>query len=59
RTPHFECGPIDHSGISPFSVAGEGLAAPDSRLQNRCFGTANIDIFFISAHFHAEKIEIC
>lgn len=18
RTPHFECGPIDHSGISPF-----------------------------------------
>ncbi len=21
RTPHFECGPIDHSGISPFSGA--------------------------------------
>ena len=27
RTPHFECGPIDHSGISPFSVAGEGPAS--------------------------------
>ena len=45
RTPHFECGPIDHSGISPIS-----------RTKNLSFGTANIDIFFISRYFHAKKI---
>ena len=38
-----------------FSVAGGGLA-PALPTQNRCFGTANIDIFFIFAHFRAEKI---
>ena len=46
RTPHFECGPIDHSGISPVHSARKNLP----------FGTANIDIFFIFAHFRAEKI---
>lgn len=44
RSPHFECGPIDHSGISPIS-----------RTKNLSFGTANIDIFFISRHFRAKK----
>ncbi|WP_289823553.1 hypothetical protein, partial [Alistipes finegoldii] len=48
RTPHFECGPIDHSGISPIS-----------RTKNLSFGTANIDIFFISRHFRAKKISVC
>ena len=47
RTPHFECGPIDHSGISPIS-----------RTKNLSFGTANIDIFFISRHFRAKKISV-
>ena len=44
RTPHFECGPIDHSGISPMS-----------RAKNLSFGTANIDIFFISRHFRVKN----
>lgn len=47
RSPHFECGPIDHSGISPIS-----------RTKNLSFGTANIDIFFISRHFRAKKISV-
>ncbi len=28
RSPHFECGPIDHSGISPFSLRREGDSNP-------------------------------
>ena len=44
RTPHFECGPIDHSGISPVHSARKNLP----------FGTANIDIFFVSRHFRAK-----
>ena len=44
RTPHFECGPIDHSGISPVYSARKNLP----------FGTANIDIFFVSRHFRAK-----
>lgn len=40
RTPHFECGPIDHSGISPIvSLRPCG---------NLGFGTANIHIFSYS-----------
>lgn len=35
RTPHFECGPIDHSGISP-----------NNGTRNPRFGTANIEIIF-------------
>ena len=31
-------------------------ACPVLPIQNRCFGTANIGIFFIFAHFRAEKI---
>ncbi len=54
RTPHFECGPIDHSGTSPFR-RGRRIS-PLLPIQNRCFGTANIDIFFVSAHFCAKKI---
>ena len=38
-----------------FSVAGGG-PCPVLPIQNRCFGTANIGIFFIFAHFRAEKI---
>ena len=49
RTPHFECGPIDHSGISPFS----------GRDQNLCFGTANIDIIFIFCPLEDEKNADC
>ena len=45
RTPHFECGPIDHSGISPIPRPG-----------NRDFRSANIDIIFGFVHFPAEKI---
>ena len=30
RTPHFECGPIDHSGISPFWAVELGAVAPRS-----------------------------
>lgn len=44
RSPHFECGPIDHSGISPVHSARKNLP----------FGTANIDIFFVSRHFRAK-----
>ena len=32
RTPHFECGPIDHSGTSPFRSREEGLPrSPDPK----------------------------
>ena len=32
RTPHFECGPIDHSGTSPFWSREEGLPrSPDPK----------------------------
>ena len=33
-------------------------ACPVLPIQNRCFGTANIGIFFIFAHFRAEKNHI-
>ena len=25
RSPHFECGPIDHSGTFPYSVSGKAM----------------------------------
>ncbi len=54
RTPHFECGPIDHSGTSPFSFApqpakpfGAGIRAKPAR---GSFRSANIGIIFSLPH---------
>ena len=56
RTPHFECGPIDHSGIFPFkSVAKIGnfsLSCIVSRQKNtkkKTFYTWNNKIYLIDA----------
>ena len=61
RTPHFECGPIDHSGISP-NFPDSGFPCPlrlrlctARRPGNLRFGTANIDKIFIFAHPAAKK----
>ena len=61
RTPHFECGPIDHSGISP-NFPDSGFPCPlrlrlctARRPENLRFGTANIDKIFIFAHPAAKK----
>ncbi len=40
RTPHFECGPIDHSGISPFRSRPKLLFWDCKYRHNFCFCTS-------------------
>ena len=58
RTPHFECGPIDHSGISPKSPRN-GEAPPSGPVGSDVyhpFGAANINKISQIVLFHDKKV---